>query len=76
MYVVGVLMGDGTAYVTRNSKNSRARAYRIALGNVVDRSFAESFKSALERIGVKAKIYEYNGHWSVVASSKKTGQLV
>jgi intein-encoded DNA endonuclease-like protein len=70
-YVLGVLKGDGSVSIHRNKCSPRAHAYKITLGNVENKEFAESFKRSLEYIGVKARIYEYNGHWYVDACSKR-----
>ncbi len=52
-YILGVMKGDG--YVTHPKGTSN---YIVAL-SVVDREFAESFKTSLENIGLHPKIYKH-----------------
>lgn len=70
-YLLGVIKGDGSVSIHRSASSQRSRAYKITLGNVEHREFAESFKQALEHIGIKTRIYEYDQHWYVDACSKR-----
>ena len=67
-YVLGVCFGDGTVHKTWSKHLSRYR-YEVAL-HVRNKTFAESFKVALEKQGFKARLYIYNGWWHVFANSK------
>lgn len=64
-YVCGVLKGDGFLYYDEKRENCR-------LGlNTKERAFAESFRSALERLGLRARLCftPSSGMWRVDASS-------
>jgi len=52
VYVIGVLKGDGSVYL---HKNGQGIAYEIGLGQT-KREFAYSFQSALESLGLKARV--------------------
>lgn len=80
-YILGVVYGDGSVGKFRKRKKERKWAggefsYKVQL-QVVDKEFAESFKAALENIGLNPHLSKVvpkrtneRNRWGVVANSK------